>query len=105
MTTIDEWRCFFCGEVFVTKVDARNHFGADPIADTACRIKADGEFALLQALRNAEDQLARYRVEDSDILRVMYAMQADHAAKVRRAEEQGYARGLADAHHQGSAAE
>lgn len=105
MSDNDGWRCFFCGEVFTTAVDARNHFGADQMAETACRIKADGEFALLKALRNAEDRLARYVAEDSDILRAMYAMQADHATKVRRAEEQGYARGLADAHHLRSAAE
>src|SRR4029077_15419037 len=91
------WRCFHCDQVFTERVDARNHFGGDEGATPACLIKAAGEFALLQALRNAQDELARYRAEDSDTLRAMASMQADHAVALRRAEEEGYARGLKDA--------
>jgi hypothetical protein len=92
-----EWRCFFCDEVMTTEVDARNHFGSNEHSEPACRIKAAGEFALLQALRNAEDLLARYRNEDSDVLRAMWSAQADHLTALRREEERGYARGLSDA--------
>lgn len=91
------WRCFHCDEVFRSEVDARNHFGSTQESEPACRIKAAGEFALLQAIRNADDQLARYRNEDSDVLRAMYSMQSDHAIALRREEEKGYARGLEDA--------
>ena len=92
-----QWRCFFCDDVFTTRVNALNHFGANCAADPACLIKAAGEFALLQALRNAEDELARHRNEDSDVLRAMWSMSADHATALRREEEKGYARGLRDA--------
>ena len=95
----EAWRCFFCGDTFTTQVDARNHFGTDQMAQTACQIKAAGEFALLQALRNAEDDLARYRAEDSDILRAMYSAAADHGTALKREEEKGYARGLRDANY------
>lgn len=91
------WRCFHCDEVFVTVVDARCHFGSDQFSDPACRIKAAGEHALLVALRNAEDALTRYRNEDSDVLRVMYALSSDHGAAVVQAEQKGYDRGLRDA--------
>lgn len=91
------WRCFHCDEVLRTQVDARNHFGSTEGAEPACLIKAPGEFALLQALRNAEDELARYRREDSDVLRAMWSMQADHASALRREEEKGYTRGIEDA--------
>jgi hypothetical protein len=91
------WRCFHCDEVFTSQIDARNHFGRDQGCETACRIKVAGEFALLQALRNAEDALARYHNEDSDILRSLWAITADHAVALRREEEKGYARGLRDA--------
>lgn len=91
------WRCFHCDDVFRTQVDARNHFGSTEVSEPACLIKAPGEFALLQALRNAEDELARYRREDSDVLRAMWSMQSDHATALRREEEKGYERGLRDA--------
>ena len=93
----EEWRCFFCSDVFVTERDARLHFGGTRGADAACQIKIAGEFALLDALRNAEDELQRYRNEDSDILRLLWSTRADHAEALRREEEKGYARGLEDA--------
>lgn len=91
------WRCFHCDEVLTTEVDAANHFVRLDESEPACRIKAAGEFALLQALRNAEDQLARYRAEDSDVLRAMASMQSDYQQALRREEEKGYARGMRDA--------
>lgn len=90
------YRCFFCDEEF-RGVDATNHFGKSPSAEPACKIKSAGEFALLQALRNAEDELSRHRAEDSDTLRAMHSMIADHQTALRREEEKGYERGLRDA--------
>ncbi len=92
----DGWRCFHCDEVFLTKEDARLHFGADQMADPACQIKVAGEHALLLALRLSEDHLARYRAEDSDILRVLWSTRSDHDTAMKREEEKGYARGLRD---------
>jgi hypothetical protein len=90
------WTCFFCGDTFATPGAARDHFGADPLADAACRIKAGEERGLVMMLRRAEEQLARYRAEDSDTDRAMMALQADHRQALIRAEELGYERGLRD---------
>jgi hypothetical protein len=90
------WRCFFCGEVFTTPGAARDHFGAEPFATTACQIKAGEERGLVMALRRAEEDLARYRADDSDADRAYHAMQSQHAQKVIEAEEAGYAKALAD---------
>lgn len=92
------WTCFHCGEKFKTIGAARDHFGADPLADPGCmiRVKYGNERGLLIELRKAQDELARYRAEDGDKDREMYAMQARHVEELRRAEEEGFARGVAD---------
>lgn len=97
LATLKSWRCFHCDDVFHTEMEARNHFGSTQESEPACRIKVAGEFALLRALRNAEDTLSRYHAEDSDVLRAMASMQSDHAIALRREEEKGYERGLRDA--------
>jgi hypothetical protein len=84
-----EWRCFYCDEVFTDPDDAWVHFGDDHMSDAACQ-------ADVRAVREMERELARYRAEDSDKDRDMYRMQAEHAAALRRAEEEGYRRGLVD---------
>lgn len=92
------WTCFHCGETFPPTMlgqrQARDHFGADPFDDAACRIKDGDERHLVQKLRRAQIELARYRAEDSDKDRQFYAMQADHEVALRREEERGYERGL-----------
>lgn len=92
------WVCFFCGETLTTPGAARDHFGSTPLSIAACQIKAGEELGLVMALRRAEDELRRYRDEDSDKDRQMAAMQSDHAKALGRAEELGYERGLKDAH-------
>jgi hypothetical protein len=96
-TSGESWRCFHCDEVFTSRQDGWHHFGRDESATPACKIKAAGEYALLEALRNAEDQLSRYHAEDSDTARAMHAVAADNQVALRREEEKGYARGLKDA--------
>ena len=93
------WRCFHCGDTFTRAEErwARKHFGGDESAEPVCLIRSAGEAALLTALRNAEDALARYRAEDTDLMRGMWAMQADHATALRREEERGYEKGMRDA--------
>lgn len=49
------------------------------------------------ALRKAEDLIARYMNEDTDIHRAMYRQQTLHSDALRIAEEAGYARGVRDA--------
>lgn len=92
------WRCFHCGEAF-TKAQARwarEHFGRDEGEEPVCLIRTAGESALLTALRNAQDELARYRVDDTDLMRALWSMQGDHSQALRREEERGYEKGLAD---------
>lgn len=93
------WRCFHCGETFTRGQErwAREHFGRDEGETPICLIRSAGESALLTALRNAQDELTRYRAEDSDLMRALWSMQADHAVALRREEERGYANGLRDA--------
>lgn len=92
------WRCFHCGEAFTKAQErwARQHFGRDEGELPVCQMRMPGEHHLLTALRNAQDELAAYRAEDSDLMRAIYAMQADHAQALRREEERGYEKGLAD---------
>lgn len=90
------WTCFFCGDTFTTPGAARDHFGADPLDDPACQIKARDERGLVMALRRAQTELARYRAEDSDKDREYHAMNARHAQALMREEEKGYERGLKD---------
>ena len=49
---------------------------------------------LVMALRDAQDELARHRSEDSDIDRGFHTMQADDAVALRRAEEDSEAKGI-----------
>ena len=90
------WTCFFCGETFTTPGAARDHFGSEPLADTACQIKAGEERGLVMELRKAENELGRYRAEDSDMDRELYRMKDEHRRAVIDAEQTGYDRGLAD---------
>ena len=92
------WRCFHCGEAF-TKAQARwarQHFGADETALPVCQMRVPGEHHLLEYLRKAELDLDFYRQEDTELHRAIHAMAADHATKLRKAEEEGYHKGLID---------
>jgi hypothetical protein len=93
------WTCFHCGETFTTPGCARQHFGASPDREPGCLIKVHlgGERGLLSALRQAEDELSRYRNEDGDTQRALMNLQSRHSDALRAAEETGYARGLRDA--------
>lgn len=100
------WRCFHCGDVFTRaqELHARKHFGRDEGEEPVCLIRSAGEYALLTALRDAQDELARYRAEDTNLMRALWSVQADHATALRLEEERGYAKGLADAREEQAAA-
>lgn len=93
------WRCFHCGDTFTKAQErwAREHFGCDQGDLPVCQMRLPGEHHLLTALRKAQDELTRYRAEDHDLMRAIYAMQADHAQALRNEEERGYAKGVSDA--------
>lgn len=83
------WTCFHCGETFRTKASARDHFGADPGKEPGCivKVKLGDERGILYMLRKAEEELDRYRAEDSDADRQMQSTLAGHAHELIRVEE------------------
>ena len=87
--TPNAWRCFHCDEVFTSSEAAAEHFGPRIFSDPACTIDA-------ARLRELESELARYREEDTDLHREIHGLHAANDEAVRRAEEQGYERGLRD---------
>lgn len=96
------WTCFHCGETFpphgIHVIRAREHFGTTPDYQPGCVLKLNAEDrVLLTKLRSVEAELDRYREEDTDLHRALAAKSSEMAVAVRRAEEQGYARGLEDA--------
>jgi hypothetical protein len=87
------WTCFHCGETFGAIAAARLHFGADPLADAACRIKAE-EYGLLVALRRLEKDFAalidrmheldgQIYVANGEVQAVLQAAKAASAHQVR----------------------
>lgn len=94
------WTCFHCGDTFTTFGAARDHFGFDPSADPACKIKLGAERGLLMALRKAEKELAdawsAIHDESTEAAKAYYAQQSRHRQQLMAAEESGYERGLSD---------
>ena len=93
-----QWRCFFCDEVFTRRVDAAEHFGEEDYP--ACKI-APHEKHLITYIRKLQRELRRYRSEDSDVMRSIMTLEADHVTALRRAEEDGYNKGVRDMRAQG----
>jgi len=83
------WRCFHCDEVFTDPKEARTHFGDVQGSKAVCTYTAD-------EIRHNEWCLRRYREEDTDLHRQIAHMQTEHTQALMRAEESGYAKGLAD---------
>lgn len=91
------WRCFHCGDVFRTSRHAASHFGLDELQTPGCvAVLRHGEGHLLDRIRDLEEQLARYRNEDSDLMRYYHTKMADHAQALIREEERGYNKGVRD---------
>lgn len=86
---VAKWRCFHCDDVFGTRAAAVEHFGTSEVSQPACQIDI-GEYRRMEALH------ARHLSEDSDADREYHRLRADADVRVRRAEEQGYERGLSD---------
>lgn len=90
-----QWRCFHCDELFFSRKLAAEHFGANDYETPACRL-ASHEGHLVTYIRKLEEELGRYRAEDSDVLRSIFSMEADHRQALIRAEEIGYGKGVRD---------
>lgn len=94
------WTCFHCGETFTTAGAARDHFGFDPSFDPACRIKVGEERGLVMELRRVEQKYLKLLEETCDeggaVAREFYGLGAKHSIEKRKAEEEGYRKGLRD---------
>src|SRR5262245_41403533 len=90
-----QWRCFHCDEVFRSVRAAREHFGGDMLADPACKLAAHHGH-LVTYIRKLEDELARYRDADSDVMRALMVLEVEHRQALQREEEKGYERGIRD---------
>lgn len=98
-----KWRCFFCDEVFTRRKDAAEHFGCDNACEAdvpACKLSAH-EKHLIHYIRKLEREISRYRAEDSDVMRSIMTLEADHRQALIKAEEHGYNRGVQDMKSQG----
>jgi hypothetical protein len=84
-----QWRCFHCDEVFDDAPSAREHFGTSLMHEPACQID-------IAKFREMERRVELCNAEDSDLHREIHKAESDGRQAARRAEEAGYARGLAD---------
>lgn len=83
------WRCFQCDDVFNTEADAALHFGKFDDCVPACKIGAE-------RFRAMEAELHGYRTESDAASKTFYSLGADHQTALRKAEQEGYDKGLAD---------
>lgn len=90
-----QWRCFHCDEVFEGRKFAAEHFGFQCDGIPACQIKSY-EGHLVTYIRRLEAENARHRQDDSDVLRSIMSLEADHRQALIRAEEDGYNKGVRD---------
>lgn len=97
------WRCFFCDEVFKSREKAALHFGCFDSCEpdtTACKLLSHQE-KILEYVRGLEDEIKQYQSENIPLLQAMWVLEADMATKVKEAENNGYAKGVADMKAQG----
>ena len=84
----EKYKCYHCKEVFDEQT-AEDHFGRTVQCAPICQIYGT-------TVRNMENELRRYREEDTDLHRQIDHMQTEHAQALMRAEESGYSKGLRD---------
>lgn len=83
------WRCFHCDEKFTDRIEAERHFGKYQDCTPACQVG-------VELFRKMEAELESYRTESDATSREFYGLGAKHAGELRRAEEEGYEKGLKD---------
>lgn len=83
------WRCFHCDETFTDAESAALHFGKSVMQSPACLID-------IAEYRAMEQRMRSYNEEDTALHREIHGLQAQHQVALKREEEKGYARGLAD---------
>ncbi len=97
------WRCFFCDDVFRSAKAAALHFGAFDSCEpdvTACKLMSHQQ-NVLEYIRGLEDEMRLYQAENHPTIKAVYAVEDEMRRAVVKAEETGYARGVADMQKQG----
>lgn len=87
---VGPWLCFHCDELFVDPRAAALHFGKTMFDKPACQVSVE-EF------REMESRVQSYADEDTELHRQLASIRSELSLAVRRAEEEGYERGLRDA--------
>lgn len=83
------WRCFHCDEVCTDHESALEHFGMDRHCIPICKVDR-AEY------RRMEKRNIEHTLEDTELHRALEAKSAEMITAVRKAEEDGYNKGLAD---------
>lgn len=83
------WTCFHCDEHFTDAEAAAIHFGTHEIQRPACLIDA-AEY------RSMEARVRECANEDSELHRQISRLASNHKLELQRAEESGYAKGIAE---------
>lgn len=93
-----EWRCFYCDDVFKDRDAAAEHFGSYLHSEPACKINI-AKYREMEA--NVEHWTHAVHEETLDCHRALAAARSEHSTALRREEEAGYAKGVADARKEG----
>lgn len=95
------WTCFHCGAHFDPTYggqrDARLHFGKSPDSEPACFLvrKDRTMLVLLREYQARETELLEeLHAESGDAIKALRRRESLHAEELRRAEDNGYERGL-----------
>lgn len=89
-----QWRCFHCDQVFRSEREAAIHFGSDEAATCACVLPHEQH--LVEHIRDLQRQLDDYRSESDNIMKSIVSLESEHQRALRRAEENGYDKGVRD---------
>ena len=87
---VDVWRCFHCCEEFSDRESAAAHFGSYVSSYPICQVDA-------AKYREMEAEVESWRAENTPLQKEVHVLQARVVSAARKAEEEGYARGLRDA--------
>lgn len=98
-----QWRCFFCDDVFHSHKAAALHFGSFDSCEpdvTACKLMSHQQH-VLEYIRGLEEEISLYQADNHPTIKAVYAVEDEMRRAVRRAEEDGYNRGVSDMKAQG----
>lgn len=88
------WRCFHCDAIFHDGKDAKAHFGASEVFAPICHLSPDD-------IRAMEEELMRYREEDTALHREIAGFKAELASQLKSHGDTEYAKGIRDARLEG----